>query len=159
MESMVIEKVPVARSPVILVPEKVPESVPWKTLAGVVEVEVSCTVVMAVFVVVEITVVVAVVVAVFVVVAVIVTGGAWVVDVTVTLSGVTVTVAAEQPLKSTIMRKAVIISEDILVIGNLSKILISGNGFLHLERETGFEPATFCLGSRHSTTELLPLAG
>jgi hypothetical protein len=25
-----------------------------------------------------------------------------------------------------------------------------------LERETGFEPATFCLGSKHSTTELLP---
>gem|GEM_PF-7100990 len=24
-----------------------------------------------------------------------------------------------------------------------------------LERETGFEPATFCLGSKHSTTELL----
>ncbi len=26
-----------------------------------------------------------------------------------------------------------------------------------MERETGFEPATFCLGSRYSTTELLPL--
>ena len=26
-----------------------------------------------------------------------------------------------------------------------------------VERETGLEPATFCLGSRHSTTELLPL--
>ncbi len=25
-----------------------------------------------------------------------------------------------------------------------------------MERETGFEPATFCLGSRYSTTELLP---
>ncbi len=29
---------------------------------------------------------------------------------------------------------------------------------LALERETGFEPATFCLGSRCSTPELLPLA-
>ena len=28
-----------------------------------------------------------------------------------------------------------------------------------LERETGFEPATFCLGSRYSATELLPLIG
>ena len=27
-----------------------------------------------------------------------------------------------------------------------------------MERETGFEPATFCLGSRYSTIELLPLA-
>ena len=27
-----------------------------------------------------------------------------------------------------------------------------------MERETGFEPATFCLGSRCSTPELLPLA-
>ncbi len=27
-----------------------------------------------------------------------------------------------------------------------------------MERETGFEPATSCLGSRHSTTELLSLA-
>ncbi len=26
-----------------------------------------------------------------------------------------------------------------------------------MERETGLEPATFCLGSKHSTTELLPL--
>ena len=26
-----------------------------------------------------------------------------------------------------------------------------------LERETGFEPATACLGSKNSTTELLPL--
>ena len=26
-----------------------------------------------------------------------------------------------------------------------------------MERETGLEPATFCLGSRYSTTELLPL--
>ena len=28
----------------------------------------------------------------------------------------------------------------------------------YLERETGLEPATFCLGSRYSTTELLPLS-
>ncbi len=28
-----------------------------------------------------------------------------------------------------------------------------------LERETGFEPATTCLGSRCSTTELLPRRG
>ena len=28
---------------------------------------------------------------------------------------------------------------------------------LSLERERGFEPPTFCLGSRHSATELLPL--
>ena len=27
----------------------------------------------------------------------------------------------------------------------------------YLERETGIEPATLCLGSRCSTTELLPL--
>ncbi len=29
--------------------------------------------------------------------------------------------------------------------------------FFSLEREMGFEPTTFCLGSRHSTAELLPL--
>ena len=29
---------------------------------------------------------------------------------------------------------------------------------LSLERERGFEPPTFCLGSRHSATELLPPA-
>jgi hypothetical protein len=28
--------------------------------------------------------------------------------------------------------------------------------FTTLERETGFEPATFCLEGRHSTAELLP---
>ena len=31
-------------------------------------------------------------------------------------------------------------------------------GTVALERETGFEPATFCLGSRCSTPELLPPA-
>ena len=29
---------------------------------------------------------------------------------------------------------------------------------LLLERAMGFEPTTFCLGSKHSTTELRPLA-
>lgn len=28
---------------------------------------------------------------------------------------------------------------------------------VHLERETGLEPATFCMASRRSTAELLPL--
>ncbi len=35
----------------------------------------------------------------------------------------------------------------------------SSGGAKRIERRTGFEPVTFCLGSRHSTAELTPLTG
>gem|GEM_PF-4211768 len=43
--------------------------------------------------------------------------------------------------------------------GDICKTPILLKSGLASERETGFEPVTFCLGSKRSTTKLLPQYG